>query len=302
MTAPAVAGTASAVGGRTAAPVRERWRMSPEALALVVVTASLQVFGLGVLYSASALQAVAAGSPGHHFVLRQALGVLVGIVCFMVAAKVDAERWRPLAWPLMGLSFLLMLVIILPGTESISGRVYGSRRYLFGGSIQPSEFAKFAILVWTPMLLVKKGTGLHRFSNGMLPFGVVIGALCVLAVLEPDLSVAAMFCLLMAVLLFVGGARLRHFLLFALLGLKSRPNPRRQALRRARDADADDVRVSLEPHAFDAAAARGTDDDQGRHREDRGDGCHTGETGIVGRAADRITQDGSRTHPTAEFR
>jgi len=218
MTAPALSAAAPG-GARTSAPTRERWRMSPEALALVVVTASLQVFGLGVLYSASALQAVAAGSPGHHFVLRQALGVLVGVVCFMVAAKVDADRWRPLAWPLMGLSFLLMLVIILPGTESISGRMYGSRRYLFGGSIQPSEIAKFAILVWTPMLLVKKGTGLHRFSNGMLPFAVVIGALCVLAVLEPDLSVAAMFCLLMAVLLFVGGAKLRHFLLFALLGV-----------------------------------------------------------------------------------
>jgi len=219
MTAPVMAGSVPAAGTRPVASARGRWRMSPEALALVVVTASLLVFGLGVLYSASALQAVAAGSPGHHFVLRQALGALIGVGCFMVAAKVDADRWRPLAWPLMGLSFLLMLVIILPGTESISGRVYGSRRYLFGGSIQPSEFAKFAILVWTPMLLVKKGTGVRRFGNGIVPFAVVIGGLSVLAILEPDLSVAAMFCLLMAVLLFAGGARLTHFLVFALLGL-----------------------------------------------------------------------------------
>lgn len=201
------------------AGTRERWRMTPEALALVVVTAALTVFGLAALYSASALQAVAAGSPGHYFVLRQATGALVGVIAFMVAAKVDAERWRQVAWPIMGLSLLLMLVIILPGTESISGRVYGSRRYLISGSLQPSELAKFAVLVWTPMLLVKKGTAVRQLGKGLFPFALVIGALSVLAILEPDLSVAMMFCLLMAVLLFVGGARLTHFLLFALLAL-----------------------------------------------------------------------------------
>jgi cell division protein FtsW len=53
----------------------------------------------------------------------------------------------------------------------------------------------------------------------LLPFGVVIGSLCVLAMLEPDNSVAMMFCLLMAVLLFVGGARMSHIMLFGTLGL-----------------------------------------------------------------------------------
>jgi cell division protein FtsW len=69
-----------------------------------------------------------------------------------------------------------MLVIILPGTESISGKLYGSRRYLFNGSIQPSELAKFALLVWTPMLLVKKGDAVRRLGKGLMPFIVVIGA------------------------------------------------------------------------------------------------------------------------------
>ncbi|WP_337170877.1 FtsW/RodA/SpoVE family cell cycle protein [Gemmatimonas aurantiaca] len=201
------------------AGVRERWRMGLEARALLLVTAVLVCFGLAVLYSASALQALSAGSPGHFFVLRQATGVVAGIVAFAIFAKMDAERWRGWAWPIMGISLLLMLVIILPGTESISTRVYGSRRYLFGGSIQPSELAKFAILVWTPMLLVKKGTMVRRLGKGLLPFVVVIGALSVLAALEPDLSVAMMFCLLMAVLLFVGGARVSHFLLFGIVGL-----------------------------------------------------------------------------------
>ncbi len=194
---------------------RERWRMGVEARALLLVTAVLTTFGLAVLYSASALVAVNAGSPGHYFVLRQALGVLVGIVAFAVAAKMDAELWRKLAWPIMGVSLLLMLIIILPGSDTI----YGSRRYLFKGSLQPSELAKFAVIIWTPMLLVKKGDAVRRLGKGLLPFVLVIGALSVLAILEPDYSVAMMFCLLMAVLLFVGGARVAHFIFLGALVL-----------------------------------------------------------------------------------
>ena len=198
---------------------RDRWRMSLEARALIIVTAVLVTFGLAVLYSASALQAISANSPGHFFVLRQATGVLVGVAVFAVCAKVDVDRWRRMAWPIMGVSLLLMLVIILPGTEAISKSVYGSRRYLLNGSIQPSELAKFAVLVWTPMLLVKKGAAVRQLGKGLLPFVLVIGMLSVLAIFEPDVSVAMMFCLIMAVLLFVGGARVSHFLLFGVVGM-----------------------------------------------------------------------------------
>jgi cell division protein FtsW len=198
---------------------RDRWRMSLEARALLLVTAVLVAFGLAVLYSASALQAISANSPGHVFVLRQFTGVIAGVVLFAICAKIDAECWRRVAWPIMGASLLLMLIVILPGTESISKSMYGSRRYLFNGSIQPSELAKFAVLVWTPMLLVKKGAAVKQLGKGLMPFAIVIGALSLLAILEPDISVAMMFCLIMAVLLFVGGARVSHFLLFGVVGL-----------------------------------------------------------------------------------
>ncbi len=207
MTAPSVPGT------------RERWRMSVEARALLLVTAVLVAFGLAVLYSASALVAVNYGRPGHYYVLRQAIGVLVGLALFAWMAKLDAEVWRRLAWPVMGLSLLLMLIIVLPGTEFISKPLYGSRRYLFNGSLQPSEFAKFAVLVWTSMLLVKKGEAVRRLGKGLLPFVVVIGVLSLLAILEPDYSVAMMYCLLMAVLLFVGGARVAHFIFLGALAV-----------------------------------------------------------------------------------
>jgi cell division protein FtsW len=201
------------------AGTRERWRMGVEARALLLVTAVLVSFGLAVLYSASALQAVSSNLPGHFFALRQATGVAAGIVVFAICAKMDAESWREFAWPIMGVSLVLMLLIILPFTIGIAPKIGGARRYLLGGSLQPSELAKFAVLVWTPMLLVKKGQAVTMIGKGLLPFAVVIGSLSLLAALEPDLSVAMMFCLLMAVLLFVGGARVMHFLLFGIVGL-----------------------------------------------------------------------------------
>jgi cell division protein FtsW len=69
------------------------------------------------------------------------------------------------------------------------------------------------------MLLVKKGDAVRRLGKGLLPFIVVVGVLSTLAALEPDWSVAMMFCLLMAVLLFVGGARVAHFLFLGALAV-----------------------------------------------------------------------------------
>ncbi|MEP6780303.1 MAG: putative peptidoglycan glycosyltransferase FtsW [Gemmatimonadaceae bacterium] len=199
--------------------IRERWRMGVEARALLLVTACLLAFGLAVLYSASAL-AVSKGVPYEsYFFTRQIMGALVGFAFFAVAAKMNVEFWRKLAWPLMIASILMMLLIVLPWTHSIAPVVGGSRRFLRGGSVQPSEFAKLAVVIWTAMLLVKKGDAVKRLGKGLVPFLLVIGGLSELAMLEPDLSVAATFCLLSALLLFVAGARVSHFILLGALAL-----------------------------------------------------------------------------------
>lgn len=196
--------------------VRERWRMGSEARGLVLVMSLLLVFGLAVLYSASAIVAMQANHDSWYFVARQATGVLAGIVAFAIAAKFPAEKWHEWAWPMMWITIVtLFLCLVLP--ESIAPRINGSKRFLLGTSIQPSEFGKLAVVIWTSMLIVKKGDQLRRLTKGVLPFFVVIGALDVLAALEPDLSVAMLYTLLLALLLFVGGVRIAHFVtLFAL--------------------------------------------------------------------------------------
>lgn len=202
------------------AAVRERWKMSFEALMLVLVTAALQVFGLAVLYSSSAMVALNEGRGSSYYFTRQLTGALIGIVAFAVAAKVDAERWRKWAWPLMGISLFLMLVIVLPFASPIAPRYNGSRRWLnIGFMFQVSELAKMAVVVWTAMLIVKKGDKLRRLTKGLLPFLVVIGVLDLLAVLEPDLSTAMMFTLIMGIVLFAGGVRIGHFVVLGILAI-----------------------------------------------------------------------------------
>lgn len=193
------------------AAARERWRMGAEARGLILVSAVLTAFGLAVLYSASAFVAERDYGSNAYFLLRQVAGVVVGIVVFAVAAKLDAERFREWAWPMMWFTIATMTaVLILPA--SVAPTIHGSKRFLFGASFQPSEFAKLSVVVWVSMLVVKKGDALKRLYKGLVPFIVVIGVLDLLAALEPDLSVAMLFTLLMALLLFVGGARASHFI------------------------------------------------------------------------------------------
>lgn len=201
------------------AHTRDRWRMGVEARALVLLTAVLLSFGLAVLYSASAIVALEEHGGSTYFLFRQVTGLVIGVVAFAVGAKMDAERWEKWAWPFMSLTILLLVVIVLPFTTSIAPRVNGSRRFLFGTSLQPSEIGKLAVIVWTSMLLVKKGDQMRRLTKGLLPFLVVIGVLDLLVVLEPDLSVAIMYTLVAGIVLFAGGVRIGHFVVLGIVGI-----------------------------------------------------------------------------------
>ncbi|NBW65463.1 cell division protein FtsW [bacterium] len=203
----------------TATAVRERWRMGIEARALVIATATLLAFGLAALYSASAFEATHDGRNSAMFLFKQLSGVAIGSVFFAIAAKMDAERWSKLSWWVMGLAIAAMLVTVLPFTIKIAPPILGARRYLYGGSIQPSEFAKIAVILWTAMMAVKKADQMQRLSKGLLPIGVVLGVLCLTAALEPDLSTVLFFILQAGIILIAAGARIGHFVFLGVAGV-----------------------------------------------------------------------------------
>jgi cell division protein FtsW len=186
-------------------------------LFLVLITLS---FGLVQLYSASALMAQAEGLPAHYYALRQLTGVGPAVAAAAVLALVDYRRLRPFAWPFLLLVLLVLVVMILPGTEAIAPRVNGARRWLrLGIAVQPSEVAKIALIIWTAALAVKKQDRLNSLRRGLLPFLVVWMAVTVPVLLQPNFSAALLLVLLSALVLFAGGARIGHLILLGIIAV-----------------------------------------------------------------------------------
>lgn len=188
--------------------------------ALLIVTVSLVAFGLLSVYSASSYVAQVEGLQDGHFLFQQAGRAGVGLVALAVASLVPYRLYRKVAWPALGLTVLLLIPLILPGTESIAPRINGARRWLdLGVTVQPSEFAKIAVVLWTATVAVKKQDRLHSFRYGLLPFLLVLGPVCLLVLLEPHFSATLMIASVAAAVLFAAGARFGHFAILALAAL-----------------------------------------------------------------------------------
>ncbi len=186
---------------------------------LAVLTVLLLSFGLVNLYSASAPLAQRQGLPDTFYLLRQAVGAVAGLVVLVVCARIPYQMWRRFAWPLVFASSAVLVILLLPAARAIAPEINGARRWLElpGFRFQPSELAKLAIVVWTAHIAV---AGQHRFrslSRGMLPFLLVWAVLLVPIVLEPDLSTAFVVGAGAAITLFVGGARIGHFVFLGVL-------------------------------------------------------------------------------------
>jgi cell division protein FtsW len=214
-------GVATATWEDLSATERSRLGKGWEGAVLLLLTLVLLSFGLVMLYSASAAKAQMSGLEDYHYVVRQVAGGAVGLVGLAVLARIDYRHLRRLAWPLLGVVTLLLLVIVLPGTQPIAPEINGARRWLVVGGVtlQPSEFAKLVIVIWTAALAVKKQEKLPSLSRGLFPFLIIWSVVVGLIALEPSLSAAAIVLLLASLVVFAGGARIGHFLVLGLVGL-----------------------------------------------------------------------------------
>jgi cell division protein FtsW len=196
-------------------------RPSGTGRALLAVTLSLVAFGLLSVYSASSYVAQVQGLEDSHYLFQQVSRAGVGLVILAVASVVNYRLYQSLAWPLLGLTVLLLILLLFPGTEAIAPRINGARRWLdLGVTVQPSELAKISVVLWTAAVAVKKQDRLQSFRYGLLPFLLVVGLVCLLVLLEPHFSATVMIAAVAATVLFTAGARFGHF---AMLGAAALP-------------------------------------------------------------------------------
>lgn len=198
-------------------PGEYRW----ETRMLAVVTATLVAFGIATVYGASSLVPVRSGGiVGGSFALSQLTGALLGGVLMLTLSRVDYRLIRPIAWPILFATIGLLLIPFIPGLNRLAPSINGARRWVNLGviTIQPSEVAKLAIIIWCAMLATKKGEQVRQFKKGLVPFLVVIGGVAGLIILQPNMSMAVLVCLLGGIVLFSAGAKIGHFILLGLVG------------------------------------------------------------------------------------
>lgn len=192
---------------RTAAPAGTRPARNHIDVVILITVLTLMVLSLGVVYSASSSVAFTKYGGSGELLGRHAAKVLLGFVAIFVFMHIDYHKLRTVSKPA-----LLAAVVLLIGTLALGGETKGARRWLaFGGmNLQPSEFAKYALILHLAVLIATKGDRIRDFKTGFLPMVIWIGGVTGLVFLQPNFSTGAMIVLMSLVMLFVGRTRLSH--------------------------------------------------------------------------------------------
>ncbi|MFI3163740.1 MAG: putative peptidoglycan glycosyltransferase FtsW [Bacillota bacterium] len=186
---------------------------------IIAISAFLSILGLLLMYSAGSYQGETVYDDAFYFVKKQLVGVLLGGVVLVVMMFVNPEFLKKISTPFAVLSAVLLILVFVPyiGVEN-----YGAKRWikLVFFTIQPSDIAKFAFIIFSAKALSKN---LDITFKSRLQVYILGGIYMLLIFLEPNLSITICFALLMLSMLVCGGLEMKHLLFFILLGLCALP-------------------------------------------------------------------------------
>jgi len=185
---------------------------------LVGIVLLLLALGIVMLASASSVKGGDAHKDPNYFLRRQLVFLAAALVAGVAAASVDYHRWQKWWLPVAILAAGVLVLVLIP---HIGSKIGGSRRWLKLGpvSVQPSEFAKFALVVALAAWISWTGPRMGTFKDGILKPGILLGALLGLVFLEPDFGTTILLACVGGILLFVGGSPPGWLGLGALAGL-----------------------------------------------------------------------------------
>ncbi len=174
--------------------------------------------GIVMVYSASSAIAMKKFGSDYYFLKKQAVFAVIGICALVACRHIPYTVYRPLAYPLLALSILLLAAVLFSPFGVTAG---GSSRWLRLGPIrfQPSEFARLALIVYLAYSMERKADRIGEFSIGFLPHVVVLGVLSALVLKQPDFGSAAILAFLTWLMMFVGGVKLTYLLSSCVLGV-----------------------------------------------------------------------------------
>lgn len=174
----------------------------------------LVIFGCIMVYSASFYSANYHYGNKYFFLFKQLLGVVLGVFAMIALTFIDYHLLNKYKWLIVGGTFFLLALVFVPGLGMES---YGAKRWvsLLGFSIQPSEIAKFALVIFTAGYMSDHHDKVKTFK-GLLPVLIVGGLMCILIMLEPSMSVTMCIAFVTLFMLIIGGMSKKHTLMFSI--------------------------------------------------------------------------------------
>jgi cell division protein FtsW len=189
-------------------------RLSTGDLIIVTAVIALGLFGLLMLYSASTDFSLLTYGSATFIFNKQLLWMVIGIIAAFVLSRIDYHVWRKFAIPLMVITIVSLIAVLL-NNEVRNNAV----RAFFGGSVQPSELAKLATIIYLSVWLYSKREYMHVIQLSLFPLAVILGVISGLILRQPDLSAAVTVFILGGLLFFLAGGELRQIILFCLVAL-----------------------------------------------------------------------------------
>jgi len=184
---------------------------------LCITVAILVLIGIVMVFSSSAAYTVRDHNDSYYFLKKQILWCVLGTVLLLFTKTLDYHRLHQYAYPIMVFTFLLLIIVTFP---EFSKKVGGARRWLtLGGfSFQPSELAKFTLVLFIAKSLVKRADKLRNFAYGYLPNLIVLGFFFIPILFQPDFGTAMIIFAVTFSMLFIAGLR-KKFLFLSILAI-----------------------------------------------------------------------------------
>ncbi len=173
---------------------------------LLFVVIGMVIFGLMMIYSATFTWPASSS-----YVMKQAAAAALGLVLALALSRLHYQVWSRFALPIMGVAAALLVLVLVVGKGSAAS-------WLSGGSLQPSEFAKLAFIIYIAAWLASKGERIRDVTYGLVPFSILLGTVTGLIVLEPDLGTASLVVVTAVAMFFIAGAEISQLVITGLAG------------------------------------------------------------------------------------
>lgn len=182
---------------------------------LIAVILILVLFGLIMVFSASAPSALAYQGNEYHYIIRQGIFAVIGILVMFGVAAIDYHIYEKFAFPILIFSGAFLFTVYIPGLGKV---INEARRWVGYGmlSLQPSEISKIGVIIYFAASLAKSKNKIKKFRNLIFPYFAIIGIFALILMAEPHFSCTVVLAVSCFVLLFVAGMKLPH--LFTMLG------------------------------------------------------------------------------------